>query len=76
MAPSTLGALALGGDEKPARTYIKGAMGPVRVSRASLHAIGAPEDWSAKSKEFLAALQSRYPALSPGFPDRRELPAG
>jgi hypothetical protein len=59
-----------------ARTYIKGAMGPVSVSRASLRAIGAPEDWADKSRSFLDALQREYPALPQAFPERRALPEG
>ncbi len=57
------------------RVHIKGAAGPVPVSRASLQAIGAPPDWVEKSRTFLQALQSEYPALT-GFPERRALPEG
>ena len=59
-----------------ARTYIRGAMGPVSVSRASLKAIGAPEDWTDKSRAFLDALQREYPALPQSFPERRALSGG
>ena len=59
-----------------ARVHLKGAMGPVPVSKASLRAIGAPADWAPKASQFLAALQDEYPALSPGVPEQDALPSG
>ena len=59
-----------------ARTYIRGAMGPVPVSRASLKAINAPDDWVDKSRAFLDALQREHPALPQMFPERRSLGMG
>ena len=59
-----------------ARVHLKGAMGPVPVSKASLKAIGAPADWAPKASQFLAALQDEYPALSPGLPEQEALPSG
>ena len=58
------------------RVHLKGAAGPLPVSRASLKAIGAPPDWAEKSKTFLEALQADYPALGTGIPDRAALPEG
>ncbi len=57
------------------RVHIKGAAGPLPISRATLQAISAPDDWADKAKTFLQALQSEYPAL-PAFPERRALPEG
>lgn len=51
--------------------YVKGAAGPIPNSKASLRAIGAPDDWADKSKAFVDTLQREYPALSPGFPEQR-----
>ena len=59
-----------------ARVHLKGAMGPLPVSKASLKAIGAPDDWAGKSRAFLDALQSEYPALPQTFPERQALPEG
>ena len=58
-----------------ARVHIKGAIGPVPVSQASLSAIGAPEDWTEKSVMFLDTLQRKYASLTPRFPDNG-LPPG
>ena len=41
--------------------HLKGAMGPVPISKASLKAIGAPDDWADNSSSFLEALQSGVP---------------
>jgi len=57
------------------RLHIKGAMGPIPVSKASLRAIGAPDDWTDKTRTFLDALQSEYSAL-PGGSDSAQLPPG
>jgi len=46
-----------------ARTHVRGAMGPVSTTRASLKAIGAPEDWGEKVPAFLRALQGQFPSL-------------
>ena len=59
-----------------ARTYIKGTSGPLPASRASLKAIGAPDDWVEKSRAFLEALQQQFPALPQSFPERRALGTG
>jgi hypothetical protein len=59
-----------------ARTYVKGAMGPLPVNKASLKAIGAPNDWSDKAKTFLAALQEEHPALTGVLGDRPTLGDG
>ena len=58
------------------RVQVKGAMGPLPTSRASLKAIGAPDDWADKSRTFLDALQEQYPALPNSFHDRRRLSSG
>ena len=58
------------------RVHIKGAMGPVSTNRASLSAIGAPEDWTDKSRLFLAALQTEYPSLNQGGSERNALAEG
>ena len=58
------------------RVHIKGAIGPLPATRASLKAIGAPDDWADKSRTFLDALQREYPAVPQAFPDRRSLTAG
>jgi len=58
------------------RVHIAGASGPLPTNRASLQAIGAPSDWADKAKTFVEALQSEYPALIPGFTDRRSLLEG
>ena len=57
------------------RVHIKGAAGPLPVSKASLKAIGAPPDWADKSRVFLEALQADYPALGAGS-SQRSLPSG
>ena len=53
------------------RVQVKGAMGPLPTSRASLKAIGAPEEWADKSRAFLDALQKEYPALPTAFSSER-----
>ena len=58
------------------RVHIKVVMGPLPATRASLKAIGAPNDWADKGRMFLEALQSQFPALPQAFPDRRSLTAG
>ena len=58
------------------RVQVKGAMGPLPTTRASLQAIGAPEDWASKSKTFLEALQREYPALPQGAGESRSLGMG
>ena len=59
-----------------ARVHIKGASGPLPLSRASLRAINAPESWTERSKVFLEALEREHPSLGPGFPERRSLGEG
>lgn len=59
-----------------ARVHVKGASGPLPLSRASLRAINAPESWADKSRTFLEALEREHPSLEPGFPERRGLSAG
>jgi hypothetical protein len=59
-----------------ARTYMKGAMGPLPVTKASLKAIGAPPDWNEKAKTFLAALQEEHPALTGVLGERPALGDG
>ena len=59
-----------------ARVHIKGASGPVPLSRASLRAIGAPYDWTEKSRSFGEAHQREYPALPQTFREREALPSG
>ena len=46
-----------------ARVYIRGASGPVRLTRQALRRIGAPSEWFEKSQTFLKALQSHHPQL-------------
>ena len=58
------------------RVHLKGAMGPLPATRASLKAIGAPDDWADKGRMFLEALQSEYPAIPEAFPKRNGLNAG
>ena len=59
-----------------ARVHLKGAAGPVPLSRASLKAIGAPENWVERSRVFLQELEREYPSLPATFPDRQALPEG
>ena len=40
------------------RVHIKGASGPLPVSKASLKAIGAPPDWADKAKTFLKRIRA------------------
>ena len=58
------------------RVQVKGAMGPLPTSKASLKAIGASDDWADKSRGFLDALKKEYPAFPNSFPDRKGLSSG
>ena len=58
------------------RIQIKGAIGPLPTSRASLKAIGAPDDWFDKAKNFQNALQQEFPALPEAGHERRALGEG
>ena len=46
-----------------ARIHIKGAMGPVRLTKESVSAIGAPGEWYGKGKQFREFLQNKFPVL-------------
>ena len=46
-----------------ARIHIKGAMGPVRLTKESIKAIGAPPEWYVKGKHFREFLQNKFPVL-------------
>lgn len=59
-----------------ARVHVNGAAGPLPATRATLRAIGAPDDWSDKSRSFLHALQAEFPALPGAFGERRALGSG
>ena len=58
------------------RVYVRGAIGALPATRASLKAIGAPDDWFEKSKAFQDALQREYPALPGVSGERPALEAG
>lgn len=53
-----------------ANVYIRGVSGPVRLTRASLDRIGAPEDWFDKAQALLEALQGEFPQLPGGIPEK------
>ena len=55
------------------RVQVKGAVGPLPATRATLQAIVAPPDWPDKARNFLDALQLEYPALPQPVPERPAL---
>lgn len=46
-----------------ARIYLKGAMGPLRLTKEGIEAIDAPADWYEKGKLFQRSLQEKFPVL-------------
>ena len=58
------------------RIQVKGAVGPLPTTKASLRAIGAPDEWFDKAKAFQDALQREYPALPNSGSERRALESG
>ena len=49
--------------EYQARVHVKGAAGPLALTRQTLKRIGAPPDWYDKAQKFLKTLETQNPQL-------------